>query len=30
MNCGNYLKSGMEQSRITGALLTDIVLPSFV
>jgi CubicO group peptidase (beta-lactamase class C family) len=30
MNCGNYRKSGMEQSRITLALLTEIVLPGFV
>jgi CubicO group peptidase (beta-lactamase class C family) len=30
MNCGNYDKSGMEQSRITGVLLTEIVLPSFL
>jgi CubicO group peptidase (beta-lactamase class C family) len=30
MNCGNYRKPGMEQSRIVGAVLTDVVLPDFV
>jgi len=30
MNCGNYRKPGMEQSRIAGVLLGEIVLPSFV
>jgi CubicO group peptidase (beta-lactamase class C family) len=30
MNCGNYDKSFTEQSRITRALVTEIVLPSFV
>jgi CubicO group peptidase (beta-lactamase class C family) len=30
INCGNYLKPGMEQSRIAAVLLTEIVLPSFV
>jgi CubicO group peptidase (beta-lactamase class C family) len=29
MNHGNYDKSGMEQSRIANAVLTEIVLPSF-
>ena len=30
INCGNHHKSRMEQRRITTALLTEIVLPSFV
>jgi CubicO group peptidase (beta-lactamase class C family) len=30
MNCGNYRKSGLEQSRINGVVLTEVVLPSFV
>jgi CubicO group peptidase (beta-lactamase class C family) len=30
VHCGNYHKPGMEQGRIAGALLTEIVLPSFV
>jgi CubicO group peptidase (beta-lactamase class C family) len=30
MNCGNYGKSGMEQSRVNTAVLTDVVLPSFI
>ena len=30
INCGNYHKSRMEQLRIISALLTEIVLPSFV
>src|SRR5499427_2536331 len=30
MNHGNYDKSGMEQSRIAGVVLTEIVLPNFV
>lgn len=30
MHCGNYRKSGMEQSRIASIVLTEIVLPSFV
>ena len=30
MNCGNYGKSGMEQSRINIHVLDDVVLPSFV
>jgi CubicO group peptidase (beta-lactamase class C family) len=30
MNCGNYHKSGMEQSRITITVLTEVVLPSFI
>jgi CubicO group peptidase (beta-lactamase class C family) len=30
INCGNYRKPGMEQSRIAGVLLAEIVLPSFV
>jgi CubicO group peptidase (beta-lactamase class C family) len=30
MNCGNYRKPGAEQSRIGRAVITDIVLPSFV
>ena len=29
MHCGNYYKPGVEQSRITGVLLSEIVLPSF-
>jgi CubicO group peptidase (beta-lactamase class C family) len=28
--CGNYRKSGLEQSRINSVVLTDVVLPSFV
>jgi CubicO group peptidase (beta-lactamase class C family) len=30
MNCGNYCKSGLEQSRINAVVLTEVVLPSFV
>jgi len=30
MNCGNYRKSGAEQSRVNGVVLTEVVLPSFV
>jgi CubicO group peptidase (beta-lactamase class C family) len=30
INCGNYHKPGMEQSRIVGVILSEIVLPSFV
>ncbi|HXW30090.1 MAG TPA: serine hydrolase, partial [Xanthobacteraceae bacterium] len=30
MHCGNYHKSGAEQTRIARALLTEIVLPGFV
>lgn len=30
MNCGNYRKPGMEQTRIASAILTEAVLPSFV
>jgi len=30
INCGNYQKPVMEQSRIAGMLLAQIVLPSFV
>ena len=30
MNCGNYRKSGSEQSRINGVVLTEVVLPRFV
>jgi len=30
INCGNYNKPIMEQSRIAGVLLSEIVLPSFV
>jgi len=30
MNCGNYRKSGVEQSRVNGVVLTEVVLPSFV
>lgn len=30
MNCGNYGKPGVEQGRIVGAVLTDVVLPNFV
>ena len=30
INCGNHDKSRMEQRRIISALLTEIVLPSFV
>ena len=30
MNCGNYGKSGMDQSRANTAVLTDVVLPSFI
>jgi hypothetical protein len=30
MNCGNYRKSGLEQSRINAVVLTEVVLPSFV
>jgi len=28
--CGNYRKSGVEQSRVNGVVLTEVVLPSFV
>jgi CubicO group peptidase (beta-lactamase class C family) len=28
MNCGNYRLSGLEQSRIASAVVTDVVLPS--
>ena len=30
MNCGNYAKSGVEQSRIVRVVLAEIVVPSFV
>jgi CubicO group peptidase (beta-lactamase class C family) len=30
MNCGNYRKSGLEQNRVNGVVLTEVVLPSFV
>jgi hypothetical protein len=30
MNCGNYRKPGLEQSRVAGVVLTEVVLPSFV
>jgi CubicO group peptidase (beta-lactamase class C family) len=30
MNCGNYRKSGPEQSRVGTVVLTEVVLPSFV
>ncbi len=30
MNCGNYRKSGMEQTRIVNTVVTEVVLPSFV
>lgn len=30
MNCGNYRKPGMEQSRVNSAVLTEVVLPSFL
>ena len=30
MNCGNYRKPGMEQSRIAGTVLTEAVLPCFI
>ena len=30
INCGNYNKPIMEQSRLAGVLLSEIVLPSFV
>jgi CubicO group peptidase (beta-lactamase class C family) len=30
MNCGNYRKSGQEQTRIIDAVLSEIVLPGFV
>jgi CubicO group peptidase (beta-lactamase class C family) len=30
INCGNYNQSGMEQSRITSTVLTQVVLPSFI
>jgi CubicO group peptidase (beta-lactamase class C family) len=30
MNCGNYRKSGMEQSRVNGVVLIEVVLPSFM
>ena len=30
MNCGNYDKSGMEQTRVVNAVLTEVVLPAFV
>ena len=30
MNCGNYGKSGRDQSRVVEAVLTEVVLPSFV
>lgn len=30
MNCGNYRKSGMEQSGVLNVVLTEVVLPSFV
>jgi CubicO group peptidase (beta-lactamase class C family) len=28
-NCGNYNKSGAEQTRINDTIITEIVLPSF-
>ena len=30
INCGNYGKSGIEQTRVTNAVLTEAVLPAFV
>jgi hypothetical protein len=30
MNCGNYRKSGLEQSHINAVVLNEVVLPSFV
>lgn len=30
MHCGNYRRSGLEQSRVVEAVLTEVVLPSFV
>jgi len=30
MHCGNYRHSGMEQSMVERAIMTDVVLPSFV
>ena len=30
MNCGNYRKPGLEQGRVNGVVLTEVVLPSFV
>jgi CubicO group peptidase (beta-lactamase class C family) len=30
MNCGNYNKPGMEQTRVINAVLTEAVLPAFV
>ncbi len=30
VNCGNYRKSGMEQSSVVNVVLTEVVLPSFV
>jgi len=30
MNCGNYRKSGVEQNRVNGGVLTEVALPSFV
>jgi CubicO group peptidase (beta-lactamase class C family) len=29
-NCGNYGKSGQEQTRVTNAVLTEVVLPAFI
>lgn len=29
-NCGNYRKSGLEQSRVVNDVLTEVVPPSFV
>ncbi len=30
INCGNYDKPGMEQTRVVNAVLTEVVLPAFV
>lgn len=30
VNCGNYRRSGREQSSVVNAVLTEVVLPSFV
>ena len=30
MNCGNYGKSGLEQSRVASAIIAETVLPGFV
>jgi hypothetical protein len=30
MNCGNYGKSGMEQSRVVNAVLAELALANFI